>query len=480
MNPGGIDPRTGLPSLSNLLPSLGAMGPVFQNQPRGRLGLPGYQGGGEVTDDWDAIAALESGGNWHINTGNGYYGGLQFDLGTWRDFGGTEFAPRADLASREQQITVAERVPRNQRAGRWPNTYSAGAGRGGTSATMAGYGSGGMGGMVDPGVAAGNPTMAPGDENTIRSWVQANFGIPNTFGTGSWENRAHDYDSGWHHRGLGGKSVPSGYAEDFHGTPDQMAALANWIANNDAANTLELIYGGAGFDRSREIKNGRFGDVYGAALNAEHRDHVHWARSGGLPGEDGTGGMMPRGSRSDPLYVWPGQPGGTSSAAATGAGSGAGAGFGGGSTFGQLGAIGAQFMKDTFGFGSLLPDFSRWPGVQFGLGLLNSLLGGGGGFGGGMTSRIGSTHAGSGAASSPIADPGDALASMGTGLFAGLGGGQGVGGAFANLIPQFGHQVVDQSTNVTVNGYSQDEVVNGVRRATMFPPRLHTYVAPGN
>jgi resuscitation-promoting factor RpfB len=56
---------------------------------------------------WDRIAQCESGGNWHANTGNGYYGGLQFNLGTWRSYGGTS---RPDLVSREQQIAVAERV----------------------------------------------------------------------------------------------------------------------------------------------------------------------------------------------------------------------------------------------------------------------------------------------------------------------------------------------------------------------------------
>jgi resuscitation-promoting factor RpfB len=56
---------------------------------------------------WDRIAECESGGNWHANTGNGYYGGLQFNLGTWRAYGGTS---RPDLVSREQQIAVAERV----------------------------------------------------------------------------------------------------------------------------------------------------------------------------------------------------------------------------------------------------------------------------------------------------------------------------------------------------------------------------------
>ena len=59
---------------------------------------------------WDRIARCESGGNWSINTGNGYYGGLQFDIRTWLGSGGGDFASRADLASRAEQITVANRV----------------------------------------------------------------------------------------------------------------------------------------------------------------------------------------------------------------------------------------------------------------------------------------------------------------------------------------------------------------------------------
>ena len=59
---------------------------------------------------WDRIAKCESGGNWHINTGNGYYGGLQFSYSTWLSVGGADFASRADLASREEQITVANRL----------------------------------------------------------------------------------------------------------------------------------------------------------------------------------------------------------------------------------------------------------------------------------------------------------------------------------------------------------------------------------
>lgn len=70
---------------------------------------------------WDQVAACESGGNWQINTGNGYYGGLQFSQQTWAGFGGTQFAPTADQASKAQQIQIAEKVLAQQGAGAWPN-----------------------------------------------------------------------------------------------------------------------------------------------------------------------------------------------------------------------------------------------------------------------------------------------------------------------------------------------------------------------
>ncbi|GFG74875.1 resuscitation-promoting factor [Mycobacterium botniense] len=69
---------------------------------------------------WDAIAACEAGGNWAINTGNGYYGGVQFDQGTWERNGGLQYAARADLATREEQIAVAEIVRARQGWGAWP------------------------------------------------------------------------------------------------------------------------------------------------------------------------------------------------------------------------------------------------------------------------------------------------------------------------------------------------------------------------
>ncbi|HET6650368.1 MAG TPA: transglycosylase family protein, partial [Candidatus Limnocylindria bacterium] len=69
---------------------------------------------------WDQLAQCESGGNWAINTGNGYYGGLQFSYGTWLGYGGGEFAEYAHLATREQQIIVAERLHAARGFAPWP------------------------------------------------------------------------------------------------------------------------------------------------------------------------------------------------------------------------------------------------------------------------------------------------------------------------------------------------------------------------
>jgi LysM repeat protein len=67
--------------------------------------------------NWDAVAACESGGNWAINTGNGFFGGLQFTLSTWHANGGVGMPQNA---SRQSQITVADRVLQTQGIGAWP------------------------------------------------------------------------------------------------------------------------------------------------------------------------------------------------------------------------------------------------------------------------------------------------------------------------------------------------------------------------
>jgi murein DD-endopeptidase MepM/ murein hydrolase activator NlpD len=69
---------------------------------------------------WNKVAACESSGNWSINTGNGYYGGLQFTRSTWEAYGGRAYAGRADQATKDQQIAVAEKVLKGQGPGAWP------------------------------------------------------------------------------------------------------------------------------------------------------------------------------------------------------------------------------------------------------------------------------------------------------------------------------------------------------------------------
>jgi hypothetical protein len=69
---------------------------------------------------WDRLAQCESGGRWHVNTGNGYYGGVQFSHSTWRAFGGGKYAYNAHRATKAEQIRVAERVKNVQGWGAWP------------------------------------------------------------------------------------------------------------------------------------------------------------------------------------------------------------------------------------------------------------------------------------------------------------------------------------------------------------------------
>ncbi|MFD4602102.1 transglycosylase family protein [Streptomyces sp. NPDC058464] len=73
-----------------------------------------------TASEWDTVAQCESGGNWAINTGNGYYGGLQFSASTWAAYGGTQYAAQANQATKAQQITIAEKVLAAQGKGAWP------------------------------------------------------------------------------------------------------------------------------------------------------------------------------------------------------------------------------------------------------------------------------------------------------------------------------------------------------------------------
>ncbi|SNR84924.1 LysM domain-containing protein [Geodermatophilus saharensis] len=117
------------------------------------------------THDWSGVAECESSGNWSINTGNGYYGGLQFSQSTWAGFGGTGLAARADLATPAQQVEIAERVLAGQGIGAWPHC-GAFLADGTTAAAAAAPAPAAEAAEVPAAAPAEQPAAAPADDAT--------------------------------------------------------------------------------------------------------------------------------------------------------------------------------------------------------------------------------------------------------------------------------------------------------------------------
>lgn len=244
--------------------------------------------------DWDAIAQGESGGDWSINSGNGYYGGLQFDLKTWKDFGGLDFAERPDLASREDQIAVAERVPAGQRARRWPNTYSLGAPPSGSSA-----GGGGVGrsaGVGRSSSSTGSYGLPPGTDirqgaQGFPSWVYRlgqQFGLQASTYAGHQETERPD---------IGAAPNPQHLNRgiDWWGSQENMDRFAAFLQQTGLAE--QVIH-----------KDPGTGQTWGFPANVDYSGnygeettmvHTRFSRA---PGGMGSG---PTGKQHDPLYVMP-------------------------------------------------------------------------------------------------------------------------------------------------------------------------------
>jgi peptidoglycan hydrolase-like protein with peptidoglycan-binding domain len=144
------------------------------------LGLGGAGVAEAGTAVWEDVAQCESGGNWSISTGNGYYGGLQFSKSTWSAFGGGSYAATADKATKAEQIAVAQRVLYAQGPGAWP-TCGANAGltksNGGAdpnakpagSSSGSGSDSGGSGSSASALVVDGK--FGPKTTSALQSWV---------------------------------------------------------------------------------------------------------------------------------------------------------------------------------------------------------------------------------------------------------------------------------------------------------------------
>ncbi|MFJ9706121.1 transglycosylase family protein [Streptomyces sp. NPDC101234] len=122
-----------------------------------------------TASEWDTVAKCESGGNWSINTGNGYYGGLQFSASTWAAYGGTAYAPQANQATKAQQITIAEKVLAAQGKGAWPvcGTGLSGAAYTGSSAGSSNSSSGSTSSRTTDTQAASRSAERPAVTKTV-------------------------------------------------------------------------------------------------------------------------------------------------------------------------------------------------------------------------------------------------------------------------------------------------------------------------
>ncbi|MEV7211645.1 transglycosylase family protein [Kitasatospora cineracea] len=152
---------------------------------------------------WDKVAQCESTGNWSINTGNGFYGGLQFTSSTWAAFGGTAYAPQADQATKAQQIAVAEKVLASQGPGAWPVcSVQAGLTKGGAAAQVD---TSSTGSSASSSKSTSSSSSSTGDSSTSTSTKSAKSAATQT-DSGSDAASANTSGSGKYSSGQGHQS----------------------------------------------------------------------------------------------------------------------------------------------------------------------------------------------------------------------------------------------------------------------------------
>jgi Transglycosylase-like domain len=237
----GINPDAVLgvdPSLQTAGLAAGLGGGVPGMGPGG--GIPGMGGApGQSSNmagwhaNWDAIARGESGGNWAINTGNGYYGGLQFAQPSWQLAGGMQYAPRADQATKEQQIAAAERLLAIQGPGAWPNTFvPLGQGQGGgvPSSTPGAAGAGGVPGLGGMPLSGGIPGAGSGSTVPVYITNWPGSAAQPAAPPGVADNTPdHVSTSGGGAPGQPG-AAPSGFDSTGQPTGSMQAQLAGFVA----------------------------------------------------------------------------------------------------------------------------------------------------------------------------------------------------------------------------------------------------------
>ncbi|WP_276322772.1 transglycosylase family protein [Mycobacterium paragordonae] len=336
----GYKPGEAGSGLMGMMAGQGAFGPQYQI-PGSITQAMAKAGGGAL--NWDALAAKESGGNWAANTGNGYFGGLQFDLPTWKAYKPAGAPDNPALATREQQIAAgmagiqARGGPQSLWPQNWQQLGSGGGGGGGPLgltggglAAMfggAGYSTGGgIGGGIPYGLPAGSNSGGYGGAGVqFPDWVNAlgaAFGVkPSTYGGHQENNR-----------------IEAGYAPnpqllnrgiDWSGSVENMQRFAEYVSS--VPGMEQVIWQNPGTGQRIGIAGGRdvSGTGYYAGDYGDHQNHVHTRQATSIPL---PGGMMPAGfggGAGD--VVLPGGGGGLGvQAAGFGQGGGVGGGLGGG------------------------------------------------------------------------------------------------------------------------------------------------------
>lgn len=184
---------------------------------------------------WDRVAACESGGNWKDNTGNGFYGGLQFTLSTWKAYGGGVYASRADLATKAQQIQIAEKTLRSQGPGAWPVcSKKAGLARGGPAPAAA----------PAPVKAAPVPTGSVGA--AVVAFARAQIGKPYVYGANG--PRAYDCSgltkAAWQAAGVGIPRTSQGQWAGLRHVPVSQAQPGDIVVYYGGASHVAIYVGG--------------------------------------------------------------------------------------------------------------------------------------------------------------------------------------------------------------------------------------------
>ncbi len=299
----GYKPGEAGQGLMGMLAAGGAFGSQFQipgsiaTEMAKAGGMPGMSGGGL---NWDALAAKESSGNWAANTGNGYFGGLQFDLPTWRAYKPAGAPDNPALATREQQIAagIAGIQARGGPQSLWPQNWQQLGGGGGGGplgltggglATMfggAGYSTGGGG--IPYGLPAGSNSGGYGGSGVqFPDWVNAlgaAFGVkPSTYGghqEGDRQEAGFAPNPNHLNRGI-----------DWSGSVENMQRFAEYVSS--VPGMEQVIWQNPGTGQRIGIAGGRdvSGTGYYAGDYGGHQNHVHTRQATSIP----LPGMMPPG-----------------------------------------------------------------------------------------------------------------------------------------------------------------------------------------